>query len=60
MPKMSAIVYDPPSNEFPHLAVIFNDQGEVIVSIPCASITEGESFIEQALKDFTVETKVIK
>lgn len=60
MSKMSAVVYDPPSNEFPHLVVIFNDQGEVVISTPCTSVTEGESFIEEAVKKFLTEIKEIK
>ncbi|ENV08648.1 hypothetical protein F966_03322 [Acinetobacter higginsii] len=60
MSKMSAAVYDPPSNEFPHLVVIFNDQGEVVISMPCSSVAEGEAFLEQASKGFPTETKVIE
>lgn len=48
--KMFALVYDPPSNDFPHLAALFLN-GRLLHAEPCSSIEEGEARLEAIMED---------
>ena len=49
MDQMSAVVYDPPLPHYPHLAVVFDVEGEVLVSRVVPSREEGEAFLAQVM-----------
>jgi hypothetical protein len=41
---LTAVVYDPPAPGFPHMAVLFDRGGEVVVAVrPVESIDAGEA-----------------
>jgi hypothetical protein len=42
---LAAVVYDPPVPGFPHMAVLFDSDGEVIAVRPVESIGAGEALL---------------
>ena len=40
---LTAVVYDPPAEGLPHIAVLFDAAGEVIALCPVSSIDQGEA-----------------
>jgi hypothetical protein len=49
MDSMRAVVYDPPLPSYPHLAVVFDTEGEVLVSKVVPSREEGEAFLGEVM-----------
>ena len=49
MDQMRAVVYDPPLPAYPHIAVVFDTEGEVLVSRVVPSRDEGEAFLGQVM-----------
>jgi|SRR3954464_14072379 hypothetical protein len=54
---LAAIVYDPPAPGFPHVAVLFDADGEVITVRPVKSIDEGEAALASLVVEFTSEQR---
>ncbi|WP_446324975.1 hypothetical protein [Acinetobacter sp. 1207_04] len=48
---MSAVVYDPPSSDFPHLAVFKMPDGKILAE-PVSSVKEGEAFIDKIVSEY--------
>ena len=48
MAKISAVVYDPPSSEFPHIAVVFYGE-EVLVARRVPSLKAGDEFLAEVM-----------
>ena len=49
---MHGVVYDPPRAGLPYLAVVFGNDGEVVVARSVRSVADGESLIAQVFQDF--------
>lgn len=56
MAHISGVVYDPPKNGFPYLAVIFKPDGEVLVARAVPSLQAGEQLIASTLNEFASST----
>ena len=54
MGTFTGVVYNPPSAEFPHLAVMFNtaDMSKTLMAVPVSSISAGEKLIEHLGEEF--------
>lgn len=47
MSFVKAAVYDPPRSGLPHVAVVFDPKGEVLVARTVPSVAAGEAFLKQ-------------
>lgn len=54
MAKIATIVYDPPAPGFPHIAVLFDTNGEVMAARAVPSREAGEAFIAGIMTDLGV------
>src|SRR3954454_11004640 len=54
---LAAVVYDPPAPGFPHMAVLFDADGEVIAVRPVESIGAGEEALVSLVSEFTNEQR---
>lgn len=52
MAYISSVVYDPPKQGFPFLAVVFDTEGEVLVARAVPSQESGETLIASVLSEF--------
>lgn len=52
MAYISSIVYDPPKQGFPYLAVVFDTKGEVLVARAVPNQKSGEELIKSVLSEF--------
>ncbi len=52
MSKIEGVVYDPPKDGFPHLAVIFDPEGEVLISRSVPSREVGEQVLVDVFNKF--------
>lgn len=52
MAKFVGVVYSPPADGFPHLAVMFNekDMAKAMIAEPVASLAAGEHLISELAK----------
>ena len=49
MEKMTGIVYDPPKEGFPALAVVFGFDGDVLIASAVADRAEGEAMLARVM-----------
>ena len=54
---LAAVVYDPPAPGFPHMAVLFDADGEVIAVRPVESIGAGEEALVSLVSELTNEQR---
>lgn len=54
MAKIASIVYDPPAQGFPYLAVLFDVDGEVLVARAVPSREAGEALIISVMNEMSV------
>lgn len=54
MAKIASIVYEPPAQGFPYLAVLFDLGGEVLAARAVPSREAGEAFIISVMNDMSV------
>jgi hypothetical protein len=54
---LAAVVYDPPAPGFPHIAVLFDANGEVITVRAVESIGAGEAALVSLVSAFTNEQR---
>jgi hypothetical protein len=52
---LTAVVYDPPAPELPHIAVLFGAEGAVIAVRPVESIDAGEAALASLIGHITAE-----
>ncbi|MFL5199590.1 MAG: hypothetical protein ACJ8BE_22125 [Microvirga sp.] len=50
---LTAVVYDPPTSGLPHIAVLFDAEGDVIAVRTAASIDEGEAALANLIADLS-------
>ena len=50
---LAAAVYDPPASGLPHIAVLFDAEGDVIAVRTAASIDEGEAALANLIADIS-------
>jgi hypothetical protein len=50
---LTAVVYDPPASGLPHIAVLFDAEGDVIAVRTAASIDEGEAALANLIADIS-------
>jgi hypothetical protein len=50
---LTAVVYDPPAPGLPHVAVLFDAEGDVIAVRTAASIDEGEAALANLIADIS-------
>jgi hypothetical protein len=50
---LTAVVYDPPVSGLPHVAVLFDAEGDVIAVRTAASIEEGEAALATLIADIS-------
>ena len=50
---LTAVVYDPPASGLPHIAVLFDAEGDVIAVRTAASIDEGEAALATLIADIS-------
>lgn len=48
---VSGAVYDPPRNGLPHVAVVFDPKGEVLVARAVPSVEAGEALLKEVFAD---------
>ena len=53
---LAAVVYDPPAPGLPHMAVLFDSDGEVIAVRPVGSIGAGEEALVSLVSEFTTSS----
>ena len=58
MDQMKAVVYDPPLPSYPYLAVVFDTEGEVLVSKVVPSRPVGEAFLGQVMS--AIQAQVVQ
>src|SRR5918993_5404341 len=51
----TAVVYDPPAPDLPHMAVLFDAGGEVVAVRPVESIDAGEAALANLVENLTAE-----
>lgn len=51
MSIIKGVVYDPPSDEFPSLAVVFAPDGVVLVALPASSAESADEFLSEIMAD---------
>jgi hypothetical protein len=56
---LTAVVYDPPAPGFPHMAVLFNESGEVVAVRPVESIDAGEAVLASLIGHIAGEQQAI-
>ena len=54
---LAAVVYDPSAPGFPHIAVLFDADGEVIAVRPVESIGAGEAALVSLVSELTNEQR---
>ena len=54
---LTAVVYDPPAPGLPHVAVLFDADGDVIAMRTAASIDEGEAALANLIADIAAEAR---
>ena len=54
---LAAVVYDPPAPGLPHMAVLFDADGEVIAVRPVESIGAGEAALVNLVGELTNEQR---
>ena len=52
---LTAVVYDPPAPNLPHMAVLFDAGGEVVAVRPVESIDAGEAALANLVEHLTAE-----
>jgi hypothetical protein len=52
---LTAVVYDPPVPDLPHMAVLFDARGEVVAVRPVESIDAGEAALANLVENLTAE-----
>jgi hypothetical protein len=52
---LTAVVYDPPAPGIPHMAVLFDESGEVVAVRPVESIDAGEAALANLIGHITAE-----
>jgi hypothetical protein len=55
---LTAVVYDPPAPGFPHMAVLFDADGEVVAVRPVESIAAGEAVVASLIGEAASEEQV--
>src|SRR4051794_29444626 len=51
--RLTAAVYDPPASGLPHIAVLFDAEGDVIAVRTAGSIDEGEAALANLIADIS-------
>lgn len=51
MAYVKGLVYDSPKAGFPHVVVVFDDDGEVLVARSVPSVAAGDALLEEVLGD---------
>ncbi len=54
---MHGVVYDPPGAGLPYLAVVLDNNGEVVVARSVPSVAAGESLIATVFAEFAAAKK---
>jgi hypothetical protein len=54
-PDLTAVVYDPPVPDLPHMAVLFDAAGEVLAVRPVESIDAGEAALANLVGQLTAQ-----
>lgn len=54
MARIASVVYDPPGHGFPFLAVLLDEDGEVLVARAVPSREAGEALILSVMNDMSV------
>ncbi|ROR01064.1 hypothetical protein EDF72_2598 [Delftia acidovorans] len=49
---MNGVVYDPPRNGLPYLAVVLDNSGQVVVATSFGNPEAAEAFIAKTFRDF--------
>ncbi|BEP93273.1 hypothetical protein GmRootA79_16570 [Acidovorax sp. A79] len=52
---MNGVVYDPPRAGLPYLAVVLDNNGEVVVARSVPSVAAGEALIQQTFAAFAAD-----
>ena len=52
---LTAVVYDPPAPDLPHMAVLFDAGGKVVAVRPVESIDAGEAALANLVEHLTAE-----
>jgi hypothetical protein len=52
---MNGVVYDPPRADLPYLAVVLDNNGEVVVARSVPNAAAGEALIQQTFEAFAAE-----